>query len=300
MTTSRDEADFAPNWDTISDYAQDHNATKASDTMSTVSRAEQKALDRGIPWREIDNKPVNVVLKYQDAIHKESAKWAKYAPTRVLNPKEAAQVYRDDRLRRRILKARAAYPGKNCGVGELFAKCRMVLIGCGEPDLEHLQWNTPTPTRASFFFVVQVYASSSRNTKTCWHLATGDVEAAFLQGAREEHSLPLYMAGPRDPLLEATGVWQEFELAESTSNMYAKANAPWCWLQEVIRRMRRLGFKSTRSTCSASCTTTPTPRWTPSSHSMSMAHCPLGSRRSTSSRFAPRSPGALGQRHLPN
>lgn len=25
-------------------------------------------------------------------------------------------------------------------------------------------------------------------------------------------------------------------------SVYGRANAPWCWLQEVIRRRRRLGF----------------------------------------------------------
>lgn len=142
--------------------------------------------------------------------------------------------------KKNILRARAAYRGENCGVGELGAKSRMVLVGCGEPDLEHLQRNTPTPTRASFFFAIQVFASSCMSPRLCWHLVTGDVEAAFLQGARESHTSLLCMAHPRDPFLEATGCWQEFDLAEITGSIYRRVNAPWCCLQGVLRRMRRL------------------------------------------------------------
>lgn len=105
----------------------------------------------------------------------------------------------------------------------------MVLMGDGEPDLTYWQGNTPPPPPcAAFVFAGQLFASSATNKRARWHLATGDVEGAFLQGAHDDHSPLLYMVRTRDPLLEATRRWQEFELAEITGNMYGRVNPSGC------------------------------------------------------------------------
>jgi len=208
-----------------------------------MTRAEIKALDREIPWRELITHPPEILYNYYEAIHKEAAKWNKFAPIRPLSKAEAEAVRRNPASRRRILKARAAYRDKNCGVGEVAAKCRMVLVGCNEPNLQDLQRNTPTATRLSFFFLLQVCASSFRHGQR-WSLVTGDVEAAFLQGKKDDGTEPL-MGRPSDPLLAATGCWQNFDLAEIVGNIYyGRANAPWLWLKEVVRRMHSHGFVS--------------------------------------------------------
>lgn len=51
-------------------------------------------------------------------------------------------------------------------------------------------------------FARQVVASSITDNRIKCHLATGDMDGAFLQGVRDDHCLPLHVAPPRDSLLQ--------------------------------------------------------------------------------------------------
>ena len=96
-----------------------------------MSRQEQKQLDREIPWREVEALPVMMRQKYVESAIKEYNGWMDWKGIRPLDQAEANQVWQDPKMRRRILKSRAAYRDKARGQGPLRAKTRVVLIGCG-------------------------------------------------------------------------------------------------------------------------------------------------------------------------
>ena len=70
-----------------------------------------------------------------------------------LTQKEADEVHQDPVLKRRILKARAAYRDKAKGVGPLRAKTRVVALGHNDPDLRHIDRESATPTRQSEYLL---------------------------------------------------------------------------------------------------------------------------------------------------
>lgn len=122
-----------PDWD-VSDDDED---LSLSDNRH-LSRQELKQLDREIPWREIVQMPAAVKEKYIEAAAKEYAGWMKWTGIRPLTDEEADTIFADPAKRKRIMKSRAAYRDKSRGLGGLAAlnaKCRAVIIGCGDPDL---------------------------------------------------------------------------------------------------------------------------------------------------------------------
>lgn len=140
-------------------------------------------MDRGLPWREMIQRPQEDVEVA--AMRKEYEKWCKWESARPLGTEEAASVLRDPVLRRRILRSRNAYRDKRCGRPPLQAKCRTVAIGCQDPDLMSLQRNSPTAHRLSMFVVLQFFSSRRRFPKEGWKLLCGDVTAAFLRGTQK-------------------------------------------------------------------------------------------------------------------
>ena len=89
-----------------------------------------------------------------------------------------------------------------------------------------------------------VLQSASSDMADGWDLITSDVSTAFLQGQQEGRDLPLFMRAPSDPLVEATGRFQESPLYLILGNIYGLANAPYLWSLEVRRRFAALGFLS--------------------------------------------------------
>ena len=63
----------------------------------------------------------------------------------------------DPQLRKRILRARAAYRDKSKGVPPLRAKCRVVALGHCDPDLHELSRESATPTRQCEYLVYAVF-----------------------------------------------------------------------------------------------------------------------------------------------
>ncbi len=132
---------------------------QTGENVRPLSRKEQKALDREIPWRELLRKDRATRDASIKAIHKEADAWAKWSPVRPLSKLEAAEVLRSRILVKRILRSRMAC-GENMSVGYLFlAKARLVATGFTDPDLHRLTRNSPTATRLAMFVVLQ-YASS--------------------------------------------------------------------------------------------------------------------------------------------
>jgi hypothetical protein len=236
-----------------------HNANQAdhSDSDSdlkisnqrTMTRQELKQLDRELPWREIVAMPKMIRDKFVEAAINEYNGWIEWSSIRPLTQKEAKQVYNDPKLRRRILKSRAAYRDKSRGVGEIRAKARVVLIGCCDPDLERLTRDSPTPTRLSECILMSVAASGANgdfnNDGRIWRLWVSDAEKAFLQGDQdttERSGQPLYMLPPKDPIIIEANVYTA-PLYLITSNAYGLPNAPRVWYNKVHKTVTMHNFK---------------------------------------------------------
>jgi len=219
-----------------SEMSSDSDGDPAPST--SLSRKEQRALDREIPWREIMSGPASTRDEFVKSVKKEESKWDKWGPVEPVPDDQVDSILENPMLSRRCLKSRAAYRDKNCGVGDIAAKCRVVVMGCNDPDLANLDRNAPTCSRLSFFVVLQFYISYLAEG---WKLFAGDVEAAFLQG--EQSGRTLFMHPPRDGLMDLAGAFAH-RLYRILGNVYGLANAPLEWANEVRRRLYGVGFVS--------------------------------------------------------
>ncbi|CAE8672696.1 unnamed protein product, partial [Polarella glacialis] len=210
---------------------------------SSLTRKEQKALDREIPWREIIRMTESDIKCFLEALSKEYGNWVEWGSARSLLSEEARKVMSDPVLRKRVLKSRICYRNKNPG-GVLAAKARCVAIGCGDPDLAQLNRDAPTPTRLSFILILQIYVSGANrkfnDLTDKWFLLSADALTAFLQGTQQRDKR-LFMQPPRDPLVERSGIFPA-ELYEIVGNVYGLANAPREWLLLVKTRLFAEGF----------------------------------------------------------
>ena len=116
--------------------------------------------------------------------------------------------------RHRIMKARAAYRDKNRGVPPLRPKCRVVIIGCGDPDLKQLSRDSPTPSRISELLIVCIASAGAKSLVQQRWLPLEDgfslmLRKLFLQGEQDasERSGPIYMESPRDAILTAANAY---------------------------------------------------------------------------------------------
>ena len=71
-----------------------------------LTRKEQKAMDREIPWREIVSQGGEYLKAFVEAAQKECDSWREWGPVRPLSKEEALRVLRDPALKGRVLKAR--------------------------------------------------------------------------------------------------------------------------------------------------------------------------------------------------
>ena len=211
------------------------------------SRQEAKQLDREIPWRQLVDLPRAQYEEYLQATRVEAENWMTWGGIQPISHREAKHITGTPGLARRILRARAAYRDKAKGIGPLRPKCRVVIIGCQDPDLFDISRDSPTPTRLSETLLMTiatagVNGSLGRNNKT-WSLWVSDAKSAFLQGEQDtsERSGPLYMRPPRDPLIVETNSFPA-ELYKITGNCYGLPNAPRVWYMKVHNAMTSKGF----------------------------------------------------------
>ena len=190
-------------------------------------------MDREIPWRQILQLPPAMIDKYLAAIDEEALSWEEWRSIRPLTREEALAVYKDKMLRHRIMRSRALYRDKNCGQGELKAKCRVVCLGHQDPDLQQITRSSPTPGRVTemvlYCLIVAGHNRELFDTDHEWVSWSGDAATAFLQGKQEdsERPAPLYMKAPADGLIEC-------ELYQILGNVYGLANAPALWTGELL------------------------------------------------------------------
>ena len=208
-----------------SDTSQDSSTDDDDCTQATqqntpaykqgMTRQELKALDREIPWRKIMEMPQPYVDKFLAAIQKEAESWSAWQSVEPLSDAEANKVYSDEILSKRILRSRACYRDKNCGVGDVKAKCRIVgivALGHLDPDLETLTRNAATPGRVAehimYLAIVAGWNGELLDTPLLWKAWVADAATAFLQGTQEERKRPLFLKAPSDGLISQTSTWK--------------------------------------------------------------------------------------------
>ncbi|CAK0793116.1 unnamed protein product [Prorocentrum cordatum] len=204
---------------------------------NNLSRREQRQLDREIPWREIAEYPEDQFMEYVKALRKECQNWDTWKSVRACSQEEAEQVRRDPHLRKRCIRSRVCYRDKNLGFPPLKAKARPVLLGFSDPDLEKLPRNAPVLTDAGKKLICQIAVSND------WRVGTGDAESAFLQGgAQSEREEAIYMIPPKDPIVQAAGVFTA-PLYEVVGNLHGQSTAPYLWYKHVVTTFLALGSK---------------------------------------------------------
>ena len=187
--------------------------TKSSGGMleKARTRQEQKALDKEIPWQSIMALPPEDLAKYVESARAEETSWQQFSSVVPLTQKEADEVHHDPVLKRRILKARAAYRDKAKGVGPLRAKTRVVALGHNDPDLHHIDRESATPTRQSEYLLYAMFIAGYNRmlvNNDRWCLWAGDVKTAFLQGRPDERHLPLFLSPPTDGVTKLAGTFK--------------------------------------------------------------------------------------------
>eukprot|EP00971_Amphidinium_carterae_P241758 4800210-Amphidinium_carterae.1 len=209
--------------------------------QNALSSASLKALQKELPVAFIMSQNASFIESFCGAVRKEQASWDEWKPVRQLSPEETRQVLSDKLLSRRILRSRMLYRDKNSGVPPLAPKARLVVTGFSDPDLATLRRYSPVLTRLGLYMVLQLF-SSSHTSNQPWRLVTGDIATAFLQGT-QERAKPVYMYGPRDPLITSTGCFGGGEgLFEIHGNVYGLANAPATFSASVVKRLHSVGF----------------------------------------------------------
>ena len=171
-----------------SDESSDDDSMSVSNSR-THSRKELKQLDREIPWRQLTDLPKPQLDAYLEATRVENDNWMAWGGIQPISHREAKGILADAKLSRRILKSRAAYRDKSKGIGPLRPKCRVVIIGCADPDLFQISRDSPTPTRLSEALLMTIAAAGVNkefnNTNEQWYLWASDAKSAFLQGDQD-------------------------------------------------------------------------------------------------------------------
>eukprot|EP00435_Cladocopium_sp_Y103_P046116 s2171_g13.t1 len=225
----------------------DANAAGETD-KPRLSRMERKALDRELPWRNIMEMPSAFIDQFLGAIEREHQSWLEWQSVEPLSREEARAILQDKIKKKRCLRSRAAYRDKNCGQGQLKAKCRIVALGHLDPDLQSLTRSSATPGRCTEHIVYLLMTAGLNRALNkdgkLWKCWLADAATAFLQGVQpdSERKEPLYLLPPRDPLIAMTSCWMH-ELYRVKGNIYGLSNAPHLWSQEVGKRLLALQYR---------------------------------------------------------
>eukprot|EP00971_Amphidinium_carterae_P351029 6491868-Amphidinium_carterae.3 len=193
----------------LADDFADSEESSTEGCLGPVSRAEKKVAQRELP--------VSLILKqtcapgyielFMAAARKEEQSWALWSPVAPVPDAEADKTMADPRMKSRILTARSAFRDKASGrvpaddhgvttnLSDVRAKCRVVLRGYRDPDLELLSRHSPVSLRVSLHVLLQI--ASSKLTAG-WQIVAAEISTAFLQGGRSSSRQgELYMIGPK-------------------------------------------------------------------------------------------------------
>ena len=249
MTAYRQHGDYDGNGDSDeSDADVKDFRGEQKPIPPTLTRQEKKALDKEIPWQNIMRMDEATIQQYVDAAKAEERSWLDFSSVRPISKKEAAKILGDKELRKRVLRSRAAFRDKSRGVGPLRPKCRIVAVGCSDPDLWTLQRESATPTRQSEFLVFAIYIAGRNgkmmgNPNAVWCLWAGDVKTAFLQGTPEQRSMPIFLLPPADGICKRADIFRGADLLEVVGNIYGLASAPRTWQMHVVKVLKQIGYQ---------------------------------------------------------
>ena len=212
-----------------------------------LTRQEQKALDKEVPWQAIMEMEPHIVQEYVKSAQAEESSWNQFNSVIPRSGEEAKQVFKDPVLAKRILKARAAYRDKAKGQGPIKAKCRVVALGHLDPDLRELSRESATPTRQAEYMVYAFFTCGVNHMlldgSDSWHLWCGDIKTAFLQGTPEPRKLPLFLRPPQDGVTSLAGTFRA-PLYKIVGNIYGLASAPRTWTMHVVKTLvNEAGFQ---------------------------------------------------------
>ena len=191
----RNSPEYDGNGDSDDTDATDTDMQKAtSATSSSLTRQQTKQLEKELPWRTIMEGSPEYIDHFVEAVRAEEASFKTWSPLRPLSDDEVKEVLANPRLRRRVMRSRAAYRDKNKGLRPTRAKARVVIIGCTDPDLHELNRECATPTRQAEHVLLTFYISGRNrklnHRKDLWLLWGGDVKTAFLRGHRRNARTP--------------------------------------------------------------------------------------------------------------
>ena len=182
------------------------------DQKTGLSRIEQRALDKELPVDFIMSQSKDYIQAFVDAARAEEESWKKWDTVSPLTESEAQKILSDAKLRKRVIPSRCAFRDKSKQAGPLRPKCRVVCVGCLDPDLRKLNRDCSTPTRQSEHLLYCLYISGrNKQLLGCqdeWQLWGGDVKTAFLQGKQEGRDEDLYMRPPRDQITRLAGTFK--------------------------------------------------------------------------------------------
>ena len=212
-----------------------------------LTRQEQKALDKEVPWQAIMEMEPHIIQEYVKSAQAEESSWNQFNSVIPLSDEEAKQVFKDPVLAKRILKARAAYRDKAKGQGPIKAKCRVVALGHLDPDLRELSRESATPTRQAEYMIYAFFTCGVNHMlldgSDSWHLWCGDIKTAFLQGTPEPRKLPLFLRPPQDGVTSLAGTFRA-PLYKIVGNIYGLASAPRTWTMHVVKTLvNQAGFQ---------------------------------------------------------
>lgn len=127
--------------------------------QSPLTRQQQKALDKELPWRVIVEKGGDYLAEFIKAAQDEEKSWMRFGSVEPIDQKTADQIMSTAKGRKRVLRSRAAYRDKAKGCGPLRAKARVVALGYLDPDLYTLARESATPLRQSEMLVYAIFIS---------------------------------------------------------------------------------------------------------------------------------------------
>eukprot|EP00435_Cladocopium_sp_Y103_P068690 s358_g32.t1 len=149
--------------------------------------AMQKALDKELPWWMIPHEEREL---FQEAEKKQWQEHLDFQAVRPLSLQESQEVEKKV-PKERILPARFLYRDKNRAKRRLDgdvpckAKARLCVGGQKDPDLGVIDMSVDAPTANRQSLLVGLLVALSRS----WHIAVGDVKAAFLNGIEAPRNL---------------------------------------------------------------------------------------------------------------
>ena len=209
-------------------------AKKIKGRRVSMTRKEQKALDREIPYHLI---PEDEREAYHEALCKEWSTWERYAAVKVLD-KAASEAVEKYVHKNRILDTRVCYRNKNAAFPWMPPKhkARHVCRGDRDPDITSLRRDAPTMSRMAMMVLLQVAAAMPG-----WFLFNADITGAFLQGDQSLSSRKeaLYLRQPREGL---PGL-QKGQLMLVVRGIFGLANSPRLFWRHLRDTLLKIGFR---------------------------------------------------------